>query len=191
MWPWEHLAFGYIVYSILARTRTRWLPSDAAVIALAVATQFPDLVDKPLAWTFGVFQSGIAMGHSLLFVIPVSLLSLYVAARIGKPGVGLGVTTGLLTHIAGDVLYPVLTGDGIAIRYFMWPLYRAPGGESDGFLLAFEDLLLSFVTFLSGPTGMLYLAFEGLLLGVAVGLWIADDFPGTIRLRSALERSLS
>ena len=49
MWPWEHLAFGYVLYSLGVRTLRGRTPRGPPVLVLAVATQVPDLLDKPLA----------------------------------------------------------------------------------------------------------------------------------------------
>ena len=48
MWPWEHLAIGYLAYSLLGRLAWRRPPTVGTAITVAFGTQFPDLVDKPL-----------------------------------------------------------------------------------------------------------------------------------------------
>ena len=63
MWPWDHLAFGYVWYTLASRGWDGRPPSNAAAIALAVGTQFPDLVDKPLAWWLDVLPAGRSLGH--------------------------------------------------------------------------------------------------------------------------------
>ena len=50
--PWGHLAIGYLCLSLAIRARWRVPPQGPAVIAVAIGTQLPDLIDKPLAWTF-------------------------------------------------------------------------------------------------------------------------------------------
>ena len=64
MWPWGHLVFGYLLY-LLVRPRA-WRNGDRfAVIVLMIGTQVPDIVDKPLAWWFGVLPSGVVSGVSV------------------------------------------------------------------------------------------------------------------------------
>ena len=48
MWTWEHLAIGYLAYSLLSQLAWRRPPTVGAAITVAFGTQFPDLVDKPL-----------------------------------------------------------------------------------------------------------------------------------------------
>ena len=62
MWPWEHLAFGYLLWSLWLRARGRSLPGDWEALVLVFATQLPDLVDKPLAWQLGVLPGGRSLG---------------------------------------------------------------------------------------------------------------------------------
>ena len=58
MWPWGHLALGYLLHSPLARARFGRPPTDRATLLLVIGTQLPDLVDKPLAWWLGVLPAG-------------------------------------------------------------------------------------------------------------------------------------
>ena len=58
MLPWGHLAVGYLAYSLAVRVRSGGPPAGLAVAALAVGTQFPDLIDKPLVSWVSVLPSG-------------------------------------------------------------------------------------------------------------------------------------
>jgi hypothetical protein len=49
MWPWGHLAVGYLLSAGAAYLRDHSSPRGLAVVALAAGTQLPDLLDKPLA----------------------------------------------------------------------------------------------------------------------------------------------
>lgn len=83
MWPWEHLAFGYVLFSLLVRIGRR-RPDDASVYLLVLFTQFPDLVDKPLAWTFGILLSGLSVGHSVFVALSVSVVALALGHARGR-----------------------------------------------------------------------------------------------------------
>lgn len=177
MWPWDHLAFGYLLFALGTRAATRRPPSDRAVLALAVGTQFPDLLDKPLAWWLGVLPSGISLGHSILLAVPLGVAVILVADRLGDRLVGVGFVVGHLSHIAGDGLYPlVVTGD-VSVGYMLWPL--VPTQVDDGpFFATVDALWTTFVTFLATPRGQLYLALEVVFLLVVAGLWLYDGVPG-------------
>lgn len=52
-------------------------PSAHEAIAVAVGSQLPALLDKPLAWTAGVTETGYSIGHSTVvapFVCPVAVV---------------------------------------------------------------------------------------------------------------------
>lgn len=84
MWPWEHLAVGYIGYSLSVRLAGRGVPRPRPVVALAVGTQFPDLVDKPLSWTLGVLPSGHSLAHSLFAALPLATLAVTVGVALDR-----------------------------------------------------------------------------------------------------------
>lgn len=182
MWPWEHAAFGYLLYSLFARLRGNRPRGTAAVLALLVATQFPDLLDKPLAWVVHVLPAGRSLGHSLLFAVPLLSAVTLVSAN-WRLGLGVAVVVGYLSHLAGDVLFPLITEGDLEVRFLFWPILPAESGPVDAAAHLF-DLVTSFVSFLSTPRGGLYLIFEGTLLVGAFALWIADGRPGLSALRS-------
>lgn len=182
MWPWGHLAFGYLCYSLFARVETGRPPGDRATLLLALGTQLPDLVDKTLAWTLHVTATGYSLGHSVFVAAPLGVAVVTAAARWDRPQWGIGFAVGWWSHLAGDVLM------GLAYRYptafarVVWPLSdlpptSAPSTAADrilAYLLAFVDLLLS--------TGRAWLivAYVGALTAVWL-LWLADGTPGLFR----------
>lgn len=58
MWPWEHMIGGYILYSLISHTVFRESPSGLDVLAVALASVLPDLIDKPPLWWYGIFDVG-------------------------------------------------------------------------------------------------------------------------------------
>jgi len=178
MWPWEHLAVGYLLYSGWLRLRYDRTPGGWDAVVLGVTTQIPDLIDKPLAWKFGVLPSGISLGHSLFLAVPVSILALWRC----RPSVGWAVAIGYGSHLLGDLLYPALTGTIVGPTIFLWPVVPADPGNT-AFAPTIRRLFEQFLVFLSSERGQLYALFEGLLLGVATVIWVADGLPG---LRDAL-----
>jgi hypothetical protein len=193
MWPWEHLAVGYVLVSLAARARGVRI-DDATLYALAVGTQFPDLVDKPLAWTFEVLPSGTTLAHSVFFAVPLSAVVVAVArnARDGRwrrPGAAF--VLGYLAHLPGDMLYgTVTTGRAPSVGVVLWPLVEKTGTGSGGFLTHVVHFLARYRQFLASGSGEAvgYLLGEVLLLSAAGILWVADGTPGVRFLRNRVRR---
>lgn len=178
MWPWEHLAFGYLLYSGTVHLRRAGRPGDVAVVLLLFATQLPDLIDKPLAWTFGVLPVGQSLAHSLLFAVPLLVVGFLEARRFANPEYALAVAVGYLSHLGGDVIYWVFRGGGLTVGFLFWPLVPAQPVAPMGFFAKFDELLAGFVSFLGTPLGRTYLLLEAVFLGSAVLLWLVDGRPG-------------
>lgn len=182
MWPWEHLAFGYVCYSAYVHLRHGRRPADAPVIAVAAITLFPDLVDKPLAWTVGILPAGRSLTHSLVFAGLVCVAAIVLARRWGVPEVGQAIAIGYGSHLLGDVIYPLAYGSPPNFRFPFWPFVSAPLTDPAGLSAETLRLLTDYVGYLASPTGRLYLAFEvALVIGVFI-LWVVDGRPGlTVR----------
>jgi|AntRauMinimDraft_4_1070384.scaffolds.fasta_scaffold01068_2 hypothetical protein len=169
MWPWGHLGLGYLLaLPMLSRVD---LDGDyVALAALAVGTQLPDLVDKPLAWTFDIMPYGRAAAHSVLVLGAVAVV-LPVVSRSVRVGVPLLV--GWATHLVGDVVYPLAEGAFGQVTFLAWPLLALPEPAGDyGILSYFRTLSLT------GET-----ALEVGLFGLATGVfllreWRARRAPG-------------
>jgi len=186
MWPWEHLAVGYLLLSVVVRATYERPPGEAAVFVLLIGTQLPDLVDKPLAWEFGVFAGGQALAHSAFVAVPVGAAGVLVGRSRGRTESGLALLVGYWSHLAADVADPLRYGNGIAVERILWPFvetrpYSEDLGVGRGLVYLREfvaDLLAGGV---SGPN-LLYL----LLPGIAFALWIVDGLPGVATLARAV-----
>lgn len=170
MLPWGHLAIGYLVYSIGVRLRHRQAPVGPAVLALAVGTQVPDLIDKPLAWTFELLPSGRSLGHSLLFAILLGAVVWALVKRYNRRQAAIAFVIGYLSHVVIDVLPAVRAGQWEIVGTLLWPLlpaYVYPGEQGRGII----EFLLG-LDFAAIPL-------SGLILSVvAVGVWVYDGLPG-------------
>jgi hypothetical protein len=172
MWPWGHAAVGYLLYTSYCRARGR-RPRGLPVVALAVGTQFPDLIDKPFAWTFAVLPSGRSLGHSVLFLALVVVVLWYLTSVEHDPLVG-AFAIGSFAHLFGDALYPAIAGDFVYTRFLVWPLLPVIKYETGQSFLAHLTAIELTPTF----------GFELLLVVLATAVWYADGMPGLGRLRS-------
>ncbi len=171
MWPIGHAAVAYLIFSLYNRIRNRSDPSEATAAIVAVASQGPDLVDKPLAWRLGVLASGRSLSHSLFVLAPVAWGGYALARRIGRPDIGRALVVGTLTHTLVDAL-PAVCGKADA-RFLAWPLTRVPVGKSG-------HPTISGLLRRSLRDPEFYAEF--LLAGLAALAWWRDGAPGVERL---------
>lgn len=168
MWPWGHAAVGYLCYTVYCRYRHDRGPQGVQAIALAVGTQFPDLVDKTLAWQFGLLPNGRSLAHSLL-VASLFLGILWVLTDGSRRSAVTAFGIGYLTHLFGDALYPLVTGEFSYVGFLAWPL--VPAIEYD---VATGGFLAHVFALGFGPEQSLELG----LTVVALVLWYRDGRPG-------------
>lgn len=140
MWPWGHLGLGYLL-ALPLLARLGLADDDVALAALAVGTQLPDLVDKPLAWTFDVMPYGRAAAHSVLVLGAVAVVVGLVWRSVR---VGVVLLVGWTTHLVGDVLYPLAEGALGDVSFLAWPLLALPEPAGDyGILSYFRNVALT------------------------------------------------
>ncbi len=192
MWPWEHVLVAYLGYSLVRRASTMQPPGEREALLVAVAALLPDLVDKPLAWEFGVFESGYALAHSLLFAVPLAVAAVLVGRATGHGRAGLAFGAGYLLHLVGDVV-PIYAGTGEwSVDHLLWPVVvvgspRLPAGLVAGIrgnLSPYVDRLLAVE-----PTT--YFLVKLGVGGAAVALWVLDGAPGPRGLYAGARRTYS
>ena len=142
MLPLGHLAFAYLWYAGYAAVGTHRLPARAALVPLAIGSQFPDLVDKPLAY-LEVLQYGRSLAHSLFSFTICSLAVWWLARRLHSrwsaetlPDRVRALTpaafaVGYLSHLLGDTYRFLLAGDLQAARFLLYPLFPVPVSPAD------------------------------------------------------------
>ena len=178
MWPWGHLAFGYVLYSLGTRARTRAPPTDLNTIALAAGTQFPDLVDKPLAWWVGILPGGRTLAHSLVLMVPLVALLALLARRVGGTTQVTAFAVGYGSHLIGDALGPVLYGSYDELAFLLWPLTPTVIYDSE------PSVVWHFSSITLTPAFVAELS-----LGViVVALWVVDGYPGAGTLQKLVGR---
>jgi len=189
VWPWEHLAVGYIAVSVLFRT-VRVRVNTGHFLAVVLGSQFPDLVDKPLAWAFGVLPSGTTLTHSVFVAFPLCLSVWLVCTWRGYGRIGFAFALAYLLHLPADVLYGTITvGNPPSVEIVLWPLVSKPSG-SDPIGLLGETLYYArrYVHFLSRPEAVRYVLIECALLLTTALLWFLDGRPGFELVGVGLEK---
>lgn len=173
MWPWGHLALGYVLYSLGTRAGTRRGPDAWNVLALALGTQGPDLVDKPLAWWVSVLPGGRTLGHSLLFAGPLLVVLAVLAWRVGGLDRVAAFAVGWVSHLAGDAVEPFLVGSYGELAFLLWPAMPT----------VVYDVEPSVLWHLSQISLDSVVLAELALVAVVVALWVVDGLPGLRGLR--------
>ncbi len=163
MWPWGHLAVGYLAYSVVRRTRTNRPPTDLEVVVLAVGTQFPDIVDKPLAWWVSVLPTGRSLAHSLLTASLLLAVAYWFCRRTETRNLWVAFAVGYLSHPFADVLQPVLAGQFGQASFLLWPALSLPQTHP-------VDISIAAV-----PSDFVL---ELPFVVAAIAFWLADGAPG-------------
>jgi len=162
MWPWGHLAVAYLAYSG-GRRLTGTTPAPLAAIAVALGSQLPDIVDKPLAWSLGVLPTGRSLMHSAITVTLLTLALAWVARHRDRPEPYYALAVGTWTHILVDAL-PGLE----KLSYLAWPLLAQPE----------YDLEPSFIAHFQAIEFTTWFLVQAALTVVAAVVWVRDGTPG-------------
>lgn len=177
VWPWAHLAFGYLAYAGYTWARYRRAPAGWPVLAMAVATQFPDIVDKPLAYWFTLLPEGRSLTHSLVVVVPLWVLLLWYTRRRRSGELGVAFVIGHATHLLGDSYGALLDG---RVAFLLWPIVPAPDYPASDFAHHARKLADALRQL---DVGRLILGWDDpfvvqLWLAVfVVGLWVSQGAP--------------
>jgi membrane-bound metal-dependent hydrolase YbcI (DUF457 family) len=92
------------------------------IVAVSIGSQFPDLVDKPLAWGVDILINGRMFMHSLVFALPISIVVVVLSIRNDHTTAGAAFAFGYIVHIAGD-FYPAFIGpEQYTPSNMLWPL---------------------------------------------------------------------
>jgi hypothetical protein len=173
MWPWAHAALGYLCYTLYLRLRTQERPAGRPVLVLALATQLPDLVDKPLAWYVDVLPYGRTLAHSVLLGGVVAALISLLLRRQGYNPESVAFAVGYYSHLFGDAFGHLIGWNVADLAFLLWPVLPIPGVESE------VEGLLNHLRDIEGSPLFLF----GLVLTI-VGLvaWYRDGTPGVRKL---------
>jgi membrane-bound metal-dependent hydrolase YbcI (DUF457 family) len=121
VFPPGHFLVAVLPVGVYLLLRDRQLPSPQLVGIAAFASQFPDLIDKPLYHESIVTPSGRVGTHSLPIAIPIAIAVCWYAYRTDRPRAGAVFVFAYATHIVGDVYKALLAPNrGIPSDLF-WP----------------------------------------------------------------------
>lgn len=122
MWPWGHLAFAYVLHSGFIHLRYRRRPTWPGIVLVALGSQAPDLIDKPLAWTLNILPSGRSLGHSFLVGTVLVVVAVALLRRFGLRGWPFAL--GYYSHLVGDSIRPLLDGRIHDLAFLLWPFFE-------------------------------------------------------------------
>lgn len=188
MYPWGHLALGYLVYTVGTRLWNRRAPTGVPTLALVLGTQFPDVLDKPLNWWFDIFD-GRAIGHSVITAVALCGLLFLLARKHGHRDLAAAFTIGVFTHLVGDSWRALLSGDFGSAAFLMWPLLPAPTYPKDSLVDHLREWAIAFQTVPVGSPRVLLDTQFGIQLvfaAVILSVWALDGFPGIRALSNAI-----
>jgi hypothetical protein len=150
------------------------------VYAVGFGTQFPDLIDKPLTWSFLVLPYGRSLGHSL-FTLGVLMLVLRVAFRYpDQKALSTAFGVGYVSHLFGDGIGAIVSSDFGGLGYLLWPVTDVPSGDTGSFVEFFLAL---------EPTPLMLV---GVVLTVVAGVvWVYDGMPGVKDLYAEYRRDVT
>lgn len=178
MWPWEHAIVGYLAYSMVCHLYYRASPGGLEALAVVFASVLPDLIDKPLAWEYGVFETGYALGHSIFFAVPLAIVVGLFARSRGRTRTGIAFGVGYLLHLPADVLDTYLRGGRLDFDIVLWPLTASEGHYHDsGFLDRFVHYFSGYQQELLAGELTTYRWTQLGLATTALLLWLYDGAP--------------
>lgn len=167
MGPVGHAAAAYLVWTAITHVSGDRSPSLAEFWVVIVGSQFPDIVDKPLAWTFGFLPSGRSLAHSLA-TITVLLIVLERVVPDDRRHLVTAAAVTLVGHSLADTIVPIIEGRYAYTRYLLWPLVEQPPYDTT------RSIVQQLLTGLSTEV----LAVQGLLAVLVATIWIVDGRPG-------------
>lgn len=123
MRPIEHLLIALLVVGCYVCIRDRRLPSLELTAVTFVGSQFPDLIDKPLALQLHVIPTGRVFMHSLPFAIPVALVVILYSWKTDRLRGGGAFVFAYASHIVTDNSQTLAAGE--VSNDLLWPFVSA------------------------------------------------------------------
>lgn len=179
MWPWGHVAVAYLLYSGYCRSSHDRPPLGAAAIVLVIASQVPDLIDKPLGWSLAVLPGGRTLAHSLFGTVAIVTIVALFAHRIDRMELAGAYAVGHGAHLLADLPIDLPLGNVDDAIYLLWPLLEPPEYRQ------VDGILAGFLRFDLGPYELVQIG----LFVIAIAVWYADGRPGLATARAMYTRA--
>lgn len=120
--PVEHFIVAFLPVSLVIVGVTRRPPSPPVVGAVFLGSQFPDLIDKPLALSVGVIPTGRVFMHSLPIAIPFLLAVGVYGWRTDRLDLAVVFGVAHLTHLLADTYHTLIGSRTSVSPDLLWPL---------------------------------------------------------------------
>lgn len=123
MRPVEHFIIALIPVAFYMLFRRRCLPSLELTAVTFVGSQFPDLIDKPLALQLNLIPTGRVFMHSLPIAIPVWVFIVIYSWKTNRLRGGSAFVFASALHLIADN-YPTVAA-GQMPSDLLWPFLSA------------------------------------------------------------------
>ena len=100
--PSEHFIIAFLPIAAYAVIRDQRLPSLPLIAVAFLGSQFPDLVDKPLAYELSLIPTGRVFMHSLPFAIPLAIAVVAYGIRTERVRLAVAFAFAHLSHLVAD-----------------------------------------------------------------------------------------
>lgn len=158
MRPVEHFVVALLPLLAYVLLRDRRLPTPRFVALLFVGSQFPDLVDKPLAHQFGVIPSGRVFLHSLPVALPFLLVVILYGYWTDRPRPTAAFAVAYLSHLFADNYRGLLGPTPTVSPDLLWPItepvarpvvpyWAGPDGVNVRLWTLFSVVILTLLTY--------------------------------------------
>lgn len=125
MLPSEHFIVAFVPVLVYVGVRDREFPSPRLIGIVFVGSQFPDLIDKPLAHEVALLPSGRVFMHSLPFAIPIIVLVSLYGWRTRRLRASSIFGFSYLTHLLADNYRAFIRPNPQIPPDLLWP-FRPP-----------------------------------------------------------------
>ncbi len=126
MLPHEHFIVAFVPICFYVVLRDRQLSSLSLTAIVFLGSQFPDLIDKPLAHQFGLIPSGRVFMHSLPIALPFLLIVAVYGWKTDRNRLSGAFIFAYLSHLVADHYTRLFGPDPHIPAQLLWPLVSVP-----------------------------------------------------------------